>query len=67
MSRYFVILYAYDVMDQVSVTLAIREQGEHLGTPIETVLHLATTVPGVGESDPRKWAMDALVAALESL
>jgi len=67
MSRFFVSLYAYDVMDQVSVTLGIREQGDTTAAPIETVLTIATTVPGAGESDPRKWAMDALVAALESL
>lgn len=67
MSRYFISLYAYDVMDQVSVTIGIREQAEGAEAPIETVLATATTVPGVGESDPRRWAIDALVAALEVL
>lgn len=60
-------LYAYDVMDRVSVTLAIRATGDTPESSIETVLHTATTVPGTGETDPRKWAMDALVAALETL
>lgn len=67
MSRLFVSLYAYDVMDSISVTLSVRGQGDTTEAPIETVLTIATTVPGVGESDPRRWAMDALVAALEAL
>jgi hypothetical protein len=65
--RYFASVYAYDVMDQVSITVAIRSQGDTPETPITTELTIATTVPGTGESDPRKWAMDALVAALETL
>ena len=65
--RYDLMIYAYDIMDQVSCTLSVRSLP---GTPEDrpvTVAHMSTTVPGVGESDPTEWARDALVAMLEAL
>ena len=60
-------LYAYDVLDQVHVHVGVRERADDNERPFRTVFECTTTVPGTGESDPRQWAIDALVAILEAM
>lgn len=67
MSQLFISLDGYDVMDQVFVSVRVRSTSEDRTEAIATLLHYTTTVPGAGETDPRRWAADALVAALEAL
>jgi len=67
MSQLFISLDAYDVMDQVFITLRVRCTTPDRTEAIETLLHSSTTIPGTGETDPREWARDALVGALEAL
>lgn len=56
----------FDCLDQVHVAVQVREMTEH-GEANPTVLQVTTTVQGTGETDPRDWIRDALVAALEAL
>jgi hypothetical protein len=64
---YSATVHAYDVMGAVQVTVTVR-RSEGLGAASpEAVMHAATTVPGVGESDEREWLRDALVALLEAV
>jgi hypothetical protein len=65
--RYEATLSAYDMIDQVHVTMTLRGRSGSLGAPQEVVLATSTTVQGTGESDPTVWARDALVAILETL
>jgi hypothetical protein len=65
--RYDLLCYCYDFMDQCSATLSVRRIEEGDPRPTETVLQVTTTYRGQGESDPREWAKDALIALLESL
>jgi len=65
--RYEARISAYDVMDHVQVTVFVWETNEDPDTPNKPVVKTVTTVPGTGESDPYRWTIDALVAALETL
>lgn len=65
--RYEARVSAYDMLDQVHVTLAVRGTAGSLGAPQELVLARSTTVQGTGELEATKWARDALVAILETL
>lgn len=65
--RYEARVTAYDVMDQVTVSIVVQRTAD---TPEErpaTVLCMSTTVQGEGEADPREWARDALLGMLEAL
>lgn len=65
--RYELRMNAYDMMDQVAIALVIIGTNMDGDNAIEKVLTRASTVRGTGESDPREWAIGALVAALETL
>lgn len=65
--RYELRMSAYDVMDQIWVTLSLHSQQDVAEGAADALAHISTTVAGVGESDPREWMRDALVAALEVL
>ncbi len=65
--RYEAHLTAYDMLDQVQVTLSIRGTEGSLGAPQEPVLFRSTLVRGTGEVDPTEWGKDALLAILETL
>lgn len=54
----------YDVMDQVHISLQVRQQ-ENDVSPWETVMLEVGTYPGTGESEPREWLRDSLVALIE--
>ena len=65
--RYDLYLSAYDCLDHVVVSSVVRQTADTPGSLSVPVIRTATTVPGVGEPDPREWARDALVAMLEAL
>lgn len=60
-------LHAYDVMDQVQVSIRYACQDDMVeGPPVWETL-VATRFQSTGETDGRSWVQDALVAALEAL
>lgn len=65
--RYEARVTAFDVLDRVHVALVILEAEEIPQTSQRTVVTRVTTVPGEGESDPIRWARDALLAMVETL
>jgi len=65
--RYIASVHAYDALDSVSTTVLVKEFPDDPDLPPSTVFVCTTTVPGTGESDPRLWVQDALVAMLEAL
>lgn len=65
--RYEMRLTAYDMLDSVVCSLVLLSTEQPDPIRWETVLSTATTIQGTGESDPREWARDALVATLEAL
>jgi len=63
--RYELCIRAYDVMDEVWITIQMKETNS-LTTPIaEMVWSVSDQISGTGESDPLQWARDVLVALLE--
>jgi hypothetical protein len=60
-------VYAYDVMTNVHVRALVTEYPDNKEDPPSTVIACTTTVPGTGETDPRQWLVDALVALLEDV
>jgi hypothetical protein len=54
-------------MGEVFVGVSLRGTENQIDAPTVEVLRLQTFVVGTGEPDPREWARDALVAALEEL
>lgn len=64
---YIATVNAYDALDRVVVAAVLRATAGGTGDPVEDVLQCVTTIPGVGEDDPREWLRDALVGLLEAL
>ena len=62
-------VHAYDVMSMVRVSWTVTDwEAGPDGRPTSTTLVSGhTDVQGSGESSPREWLKDALVACLESL
>lgn len=65
--RYEARVTAYDMLNMVCVAVVVYESDPDAPVLREPVVTSTTTVRGTGESDPREWARDALLAALESL
>lgn len=65
--RYELRVTAYDVMDEVWVSTVLHQTPDIPSGPTELVWALSSTTAGTGVTDPREWARDALVAALEVL
>lgn len=65
--RFEMTVRAFDVMGEVFVGVSLRGTENQIDAPTVEVLRLQTFVVGTGEPDPREWARDALVAALEEL
>lgn len=59
-------VHSFDMLGLVHVSAEVRQQ-EHDGEPSTVVLHVNSTVDGLGVTDPREWLRDALVAILEVL
>ena len=64
--RYQMNLSGYDMLDQVHVAAHIIDFADRTEKGYAQVFEMTTDVPGVGESDPREWFKDALIAALEA-
>jgi hypothetical protein len=65
--RYEARVTAYDVLDQVMVSIVLIESSDDPTVSRQVPVRRAVTVQGTGESDPLQWARDALVAILEDL
>jgi hypothetical protein len=63
--RYELRVSAYDVMDTIWINCVITSTDSLEKSPPTTVMHIAHQVQGIGESDPRGWLQDVLVALLE--
>lgn len=66
MTMYQAAIHSFDCMDSIHVSLIVRELTPE-ETPNPVVLRLITDIQGTGETDPREWMRDALIAALEAL
>jgi hypothetical protein len=65
--RYELRVTAYDALDEIWVS-AVLMSTEHAGEGgPRAVLHYLTQVRGTGETDPRVWMRDALLALLEDV
>lgn len=65
--RYEAKVQAFDVLDQIWITIRLWST-EGVDPAVSTpVLELQVSVAGQGESDCREWLRDALVAGLEAL
>lgn len=60
-------LHAYDAISTVTTHAVVRAFPDDPEAPSHIVFECTTTVPGTGETDPRLWLQDALVAMLERL
>lgn len=56
----------YDVMDQIVVSGLVVDSDADGDSP-DRQFHCASTFPGSGESNHRKWLRDALIDLAESL
>lgn len=65
--RYELRLTAYDVMDQVWVSTTLHLTEDTPGATAHPVLHWQSAAPGTGSTDPRVWARDALLTAMEDI
>ena len=65
--RYETRLTAYDMLDQVVVGCVVWDSTESAGGVDGAVLVAGTSFAGQGETDPRTWLKDALVAMIERL
>ena len=65
--RYEATITAYDCLDKVTVAYTLRERPDNPEEPTLTVLRGSQTVQGEGQSEPARWLLDALVAAIETL
>jgi len=65
--HYIASAHAYDVLDTVQITVLVQATEGTGETRLSTALRATTTVEGVGETDPRLWLTDVLVALIEAL
>lgn len=65
--RFVSTVYAYDLMDTVHATVVVRRYEENESTASSIEYECTTTVPGIGETDPRLWTKDALIGLLEAI
>lgn len=59
-------LSAYDCLDQVVINLKVLTYGDDQDVA-PVLVKVSTQVRGSGEEDSRQWAVDQLVAMLETL
>lgn len=65
--RYEVRIGAYDVLDTIWFSAMVTETESFNKGPAITVVHIADQIAGQGESDPREWLRDVLLAILEDI
>jgi hypothetical protein len=58
---------AYDVMDQIHIAAFVTGSTPPLGERPEPLLRVLATMPGEGQTEPREWLRDTLVALLEEV
>jgi len=58
---------AYDVLGNVHAHVIVKALSDDTAATWSTVFECTTTVPGIGEPDPREWLRDALVSLLEAI
>jgi hypothetical protein len=66
MSLLVTTIHAYDLLDTVYATVAVRRYEGSQEEASSTVFGYTTTVLGIGETDPAAWLRDVLVALLEN-
>jgi hypothetical protein len=64
--RYDAEIRVFDMLDQVMVNVRLWSTDGLSHEPPALQLQQQVLLPGVGESDPRQWLVDSLVALLES-
>jgi len=67
MSRIDLNLYAYDVLDEIQITVRVAQVDDYDLDSTTWEPLVRTRIQSTGEQDIREWARDALVAALEAL
>jgi len=65
--RYELRLTAFDVMDQVWVTVTVQSGADAAERPIELVLARSTQAQGKGTTEATAWTREALEAMLRAL
>lgn len=65
--RYELRLTAFDMLDQVHVSMALYETPEQPFTPSTLAFARTATTRGVGRTDMRGWVVEALTTALHAL
>lgn len=58
---------AYDVMESVHVHMTLHQTTDNPTEPNPAALTWTSAIPGEGQTDPREWTRDALLALLEGL
>lgn len=64
---YIATVNAFDAMTSVHAHAHVRAYPDNPEEPTSIVYECTTTIPGIGEIDPRQWLEDALVGLLEAL
>lgn len=65
--RYEAEFHAFDMLDQIHLTVRVWGADGALVQERQVAYQVTDTIPGQGESDPREWLKDALVAMLEAI
>lgn len=65
--RYEARITAYDMLDQVCVAAVLFQTSDDPLSRPEAVLRTAISVQGEGETEPRVWLRDSLLALAETL
>jgi len=65
--RYEASLVAFDLVDQVRVTVHVWKTGDEPSGRAISLYKKTEQFQGTGESDPQEWLKDALIVILEHL
>ena len=65
--RYELRVTAYDCLDQIVISTVLSGSSDNLSPTSGESLVLHSSIRGTGQLEPREWARDALLAALEDL
>ena len=65
--KFIASMHAYDVLDNVQITVLVREYADYERDQGDLVLAQAQVFRGEGVDDAREWLRDVLVELLETL
>jgi hypothetical protein len=65
--KYIASLHAYDCLDRINYSARVNAYSDYEHDGAKTEFIFGGNVGGVGETDPREWLRDVLVAFLEDL